>query len=210
MSVTHSPSSAQWPDDWHLWNHLSADDESAWAYLREALRGWISAHLRARLAWASEAQRREWAEECTQATCERILRKLHLYRGEGPLLGWCRVVAVNAANEWIRTDRRERLAVSAPLHEGIHATADPLDAADTAAEMQKIQALIDDYTAQQLSPREQQILQAERSETNSVAGQLGITPNNLYQIRHRALAKIRRHLESQGYTRQRLQAWRLL
>jgi len=40
--------------------------------------------------------------------------------------------------------------------------------------------------------------------------ELGITPNNLYQIRFRSLAKIRRHLESQGYTRARLNEWGIL
>jgi|GEM_PF-2778480 len=107
-----------WPlDDGHLWQKLVERNDNAWAYLQAQLLVWVSAHLRARLHWMSHEQIGEWAGECTQAACLHILARLHLYRGEGPLLGWCRVVSINVTNDWMRRDRRDRLFAPSPLQE---------------------------------------------------------------------------------------------
>lgn len=210
MGEAANVTSSTWPpEDEQLLQMLQAGNEAAWIQLQAEIRHWLILHLRRRLNWATEGQRQAWAEECTQEACARILGKLHLFRGEGSLLGWCRVVAVNVANDWMRRDRQARLVASAPLDEKRLPATDPMAEVDQAALRQEIQGIIDAFVAT-LSEREQQILRADRSQTAAIAQRFGITPNNLHQIRHRALGKIRRHLEDQGWPRTRLQKCGLL
>ena len=197
-------------DDQKKVQRLVARDNEAWALLQQQLMDWVYTYLRPRLYWMADDHVRECAQECTQAACERILRRLHLYRGEGSLLGWCRMVALNVTIDWIRRDRRARLFAPAPLHEESASPDDSIAQFEYTLEMQTIQATIDDFVSATLSQREQTILYAAEGETGVLAVRLGITANYLYQIRHRALGKVRRHLESQGYTRQRLTEWGIL
>ncbi|MBI3958013.1 MAG: sigma-70 family RNA polymerase sigma factor [Chloroflexi bacterium] len=197
-------------DDQEMWQRLLDRDGAVWAALQQQLIDWVYTYLRPRLYWMAEEQVQECARECTQAACERILRGLHLYRGEGSLLGWCRVVSLRVTIDWIRRDRRDRLAAPAPLTEESGQPDDPTARIEQALEIEKIQALIDAFVETNLSQREQMVLREAETDAGVLAARLGITANNLYQIRHRALGKVRRHLESQGYTRQRLAEWGLL
>lgn len=198
------------PDDHQLLQKLLARDSAAWAQLQQQLMDWLYTYLRSRLYWMADAHLRECAQECTQAASERILRRLHLYRGEGALLGWCRVVALHVAIDWIRRDRLARLLAPAHLHEESGPSDNPIPAIERDLELEKIQASIDEFVATKLSAREQIVLGDAETETDALAARLGVATNNLYQIRHRALGKIRRHLEQQGYTRQRLIEWGIL
>jgi len=197
-------------NDREMLQRLLDRERATWAFLQGQLLDWLYTYLRPRLYWMANDQIQECVQECIQAASERILRRLHLYRGEGALLGWCQTVALNVAIDWIRRDRRARLAAPAPLHEESAAADDPIAQFERTQELEKIQASIDAFVATKLSAREQAILGQADTPTDQLASQLGITANYLYQIRHRALGKVRRHLESQGYTRQRLAEWDIL
>lgn len=201
----------QIPSDYPWAQRIAERDAYAWETLDKEIHNWVRMYLRQKLYWLSYEKEtiEKYTEDCVQDANERILSRLHLYTGRGTFLGWCKVIALNVTIDWIRRDRRARKNAPAQLNETIIQLGDPIDNIERDIDMERISQHIDIFVKTKLTERDRAIFYSTETDTSELAASLEITENNLYQIRFRTLVKLRRYLETQGYTREKLLNWGL-
>jgi RNA polymerase sigma-70 factor (ECF subfamily) len=137
---------------------------------------------------------RETAKDLLQETYVVALGKLRDYRGEGPLLGWLRTIALRRSLDWRRRLRQQltllqRLASETPVSPG--------DAADARLDVQSeaFQAAL-----ARLSPRQRAALilrELEEQTFQEIALALGCNEATARVHYHRARAGMRRWLDTE-------------
>ena len=210
MINTKKPTSQEEISSDYTWaQRLAERDADVSKVLNDKIHDWVRMYLRQKLYWLSTAMVEEYTKDCAQDANERILSRLHLYTGRGSFLGWCKVIALNVAIDWIRSDMRARKNTPAQLNEAIIQLGDPIDKVERDIEMERISQHIVIFVKTELTERDKAIFYSNDTNTSELAASLEITETNLYQIRFRTLVKLRRYLETRGYTRQKLLDWGL-
>jgi RNA polymerase sigma factor (sigma-70 family) len=189
-------------------------DDHVWDELSRHLYAWIYNHLSRRLDQLTPAARQELARDCVQDAGVRIVRNVGMYKGHGPFLGWCRVIAVNITRDRMRVERRRLRSESQDLTaleflippELPHAMVDQLFLDELINQIQHIAEL-------KLTNQEQKVffsLATQESAPSELANKLNVTRNNIDQTWFRARKKVRDHLEQAGYTVEMLRQYRIL
>jgi RNA polymerase sigma factor (sigma-70 family) len=137
---------------------------------------------------------RETAKDLLQETYLTALRHLDSYRGDGPLLGWLRVIALRKSLDWRRGWARKLRRLSPLTESGAVAPAapEPRLAGETAA----IQAALDG-----LPPRQRAVLllrELEELSFREIADTLGCREPTARVHYHRAREQMRRRLGEGG------------
>src|SRR5688500_8321128 len=137
------------------------------------------------------------AEEITAAVCEAALGHLHRYQpGRGDLNGWMFGIARNMLKEHFRSQARRGISVPLEAYHNLHA---PGRSPEQAVELiegfrQAVRGL------RQLPEQEQEVIAlrygAELS-NQQIAEMLGLNPNHVGVLLHRALKKLRHTLQAE-------------
>lgn len=153
--------------------------------------------------FASKGVTHQDQEDCYQSFCVHLVEddgaRLRQWRGDAKLLTWLNAVARNHAVDWVRATSKHQ-AQHAPAWDDDHvdAHADPVLAPDPANP--ETEAATSELVAQlrrafeQLPPQERRVAElcyVQALSNDAIARQLGITTNNVYQIRHRVQTKLR-------------------
>ncbi len=183
-------------------------DNAAWVAGLQAGRDEVLVALRARLRRGLAAALRGRSDVCdsdlddfSQDAVLRILDRLESFRGESGFTTWAMAVAVRVAMTALR--RRPWQSVE-PLDSRLREYADVSSGAGavgSSGERVELLETLRAAIAEQLTPRQRQVLLAELDGVPQVvlADRLGATPGAIYKVSHDARRKLRRVLERAGY-----------
>jgi RNA polymerase sigma factor (sigma-70 family) len=137
------------------------------------------------------------AEELTAAVCEEALKHLHRYQpGRGDLNGWMFGIAHNVLKQHFRSQARRGISVPLELFHTLHA---PGRSPEQAVELIEVfrQAV---RGLRHLPDQEQEVVAlrygAELS-NQEIAEVMGLNPNHVGVLLHRALKKLRQTLQAE-------------
>jgi RNA polymerase sigma factor (sigma-70 family) len=182
-------------DDRALVDGLLAQSADAWGEFDRAIKSRLL-HM-----FASKGVAAQDRIDCYHDFCIRLIerdgRRLRQWRGEASLATWLISAARNHAVDWVRRVQ-QHLAEQVGHDDSVDAAIDPAFVADppnpetTATTQQLVERLrraFDDLPPQER--RVAHLLFVDASSPQDIAGALGITTNNVYQIRHRVQEKLR-------------------
>lgn len=163
-------------------------DESALTAIYEQCHGPVYRYIFYRVGSADHAA------ELTGDVFVRMVDRMHTFREQGrPVLAWLYTIARNLVTDH---QRRHRQAAALPLDDGMPAGEDsqPSRVAETGEVRAKLQAALARLTEAQ---RQVILLKFIEARTNAeVAAMLGKDEGAIKSLQHRALAAMRRHLDS--------------
>jgi RNA polymerase sigma-70 factor (ECF subfamily) len=170
----------------------------------------LSRHL-FRVAWAylTRQEMTSLAEDCVQEALFIIFRDPRRFRGDSRFTTFATGIVLNKCREELRKRRRETPTDFGLMYEGEEVSLlDVLEDLESCApelltERQELVETMNETVNQALTVKQRTVLVSIDilgRNVNDVAEQLGTNRNNVYKILHDARKKLKRELESKGYS----------
>ena len=184
-------------DDWMI--ELNAGQESALSDLRDAL----VRNLRSALLTRTDDH--SFLEDIAQESLMRILSRLDQFEGRSQFLTWATSIAIRLAFGELRRSRWKDVSLDDVMEDAefvsglaIDRTATP----DLQFERQSVLESMQQIMDRDLTKRQRTALLAEIKgmPQDEIARHLGSNRNAIYKLTHDARKKLRKGLESAGYT----------
>ena len=179
------------------------DREAALGELRPVLRRRVAASLRGR-AGVDDA----FVEDCVQDALLKVLDALPTFAGRSRFTTWATTIAVRVA----LTELRRRRWRDVSIEEFLEAGAPPVEPAPGPASRSESGGLLADLRRlidETLTEKQRTVLTAELRgmPQEEIARRTGGNRNAIYKLAHDARKKLRRELESAGYSAADLDAF---
>lgn len=201
MASTHDNSNG-YAADMDLARRCTEGDEAAWAELFDAyapvLLGRITAFLRTRgLPFPQTNEAEEVLSRVFTGLVARDCAVLRSYRGESGLGTWLSVVSIRTAQNYLRSEAREKARRSRV------AELEPASAGYEHPDLRGIEKReareIIEQAAQDLSPRDRLIIRLhfmENLPAEEISRRLNVSPNSVSPLVHRASGRLREIVEN--------------
>ncbi len=198
-------------EEWLAALRTKSPEQEAVAELREALLKsaffYLRRHSRELKGWGLD-ELRELAQDAAQESTLKVLDKLDSFRGEARFLTWASKFGVASALVSTRLRQWRDVSLDA-LPDGweeppVQAISkDGWTQPEVAAQREEIYNVLRETVRQNLTERQRQVfnyvlLQGVSAEV--VAERLGVTAGALYKLTHDARRKLKKALESRGFT----------
>jgi len=197
------PPESEWSNlDWLT--ALRADDDQAWAAIRERVHRSLRAYLRGRGGALADADGEALAEDAVQDTLLAVRAKLDTFRNDSRFTTWVHRIAVNALLGQLRQRRwnlrspetADDAVLDWPSEEGAPAP-------ERAVLQRELWTLVRQLIEVELTPHQRTILLAHvfhQKPLDLLAAELGTSRDAVYKAIHDARRKLRAALLARGIT----------